>query len=304
MDLSKALDFAAIVRTAEETRAGLICVDALDDVLGERHDGKGNAETRRALAPIRVLARQTGATVLGLRHPTKRVALGPALNNGNGSVAYGAVARGSLLVTIDPEDPETRLLMATKSNLSRLAATLRFQLVSDSDDSPPKIVWKEGEDPRTADRVLADLRAREQENPSDTEQEASKVEHATGLLREWLGDRWLPVSELESLARQRGVAPKTLRRAKEGLELQYHREGFGKGSRLVCGLPNSPYSPTPRDMGEHGGETEGPGVQLAGEQGDGRGSHTRPSHTRPSARSSGWASMTTADDVLPLDPDF
>lgn len=93
LDLSRAFDFAEVRRVVAETRAGLIYVDALDDVLGSGHDGRGQVETRRALAPIRVLARETGASVLGLRHPTKRVALGPALNSGNGSIAYGAVCR-------------------------------------------------------------------------------------------------------------------------------------------------------------------------------------------------------------------
>lgn len=87
LDLSKAIDFAAVMLLATEVGAGFIYIDALDDVLGQGHDGKGNAETRRALAPVRRLARMTGASVLGLRHPTKRVSVGPALNNGNGSIA-------------------------------------------------------------------------------------------------------------------------------------------------------------------------------------------------------------------------
>ncbi len=305
LDLSKAIDFAALVRLTTKMAAGFIYIDALDDVLGEKHDGKGNAETRRALAPVRRLARETGAAVLGLRHPTKRVALGPALNNGNGSIAYGAVARGSLLVTLDPDDPERRLLLATKSNISRLADTLAFRLETQrDDDEPPKIVWDAGTDPRTADDVLADLRTREQENPNDAERDQSKAEQAAGFLREWLTGgngtlAWLAVTDLERLARQRGVAPKTLRSAKETLELQYQRDGFGPGSRMLCALPEAaPYTPTPRHVDEYGGEKSPPMVQPLDGERPGTPNHTRPLHTRPSEKSGLGSSMQ--DEAIEL----
>lgn len=292
LDLSKAIDFVAVARLMKEKRAGLGFLDALDDVLGAKHDGKGNAETRRALGPVRRLARETGACILGLRHPTKRVAVGPALNQGNGSIAYGAVARGSLLVAVDPDDPARRLLLATKSNISRLADTLAFRLeCQPDDDEPPKVVWN-GTDPRQADEVLADLRAREQENPSDAEREQSKIEQAEKLLQGWLASGWLPVAELESLARQRGVAPTTLRRAKESLVLQYHREGFGKGSRLLCALSGTaPYSPTPADVNEYGRtELSEPAEPIKGRDVS-EPLHTRPSHTRPSEKPGACTSM-------------
>ncbi len=290
LDLSRAFDFAEVRRLVTEKNAGLIYLDALDDVLGGNHDGKGNAETRRALAPIRQLARQTGATVLGLRHPTKRVALGPALNNGNGSIAYGAVCRGSMLVTVDPNDPDTRLLLATKSNISRLAPTLRFKLVGERDDDPPKISWESGTDNRTADDVLAALRTKEQENPNDTQEELSKVEQAMELLREWLKDGWLTVPEVTSRASQQDVSPKTLRRAKENLGLKYQRAGFGKNGVTFCGLPGVPYTPTPREVGKHGETETAPSPQpLTGEP-DAAGIHARPPHARPSEKTAPWAS--------------
>jgi putative DNA primase/helicase len=293
LDLSQAIDFLEVSRLAEEVGAGLVYIDALDDVLGAKHDGKGNTETRRALAPVRRLARLTGAAVLGLRHPTKRVGLGPALNQGNGSIAYGAVARGSLLVTLDPINPERRLLLATKSNISRLAETLVFRLESGAadDDAPPKVIW-EGADPRGADEVLADLRTQEQADPNEAAAEESKLSQAETALREWLGSGWLPVAELETLSRQRGISPKTLRRAKESLSLQYQREGFGQGSRLLCALPGSgTYTPTPRDKGKYEQRNPGPDPQAGDGERDSGPAHTRPAHTCPSANTRPGASM-------------
>lgn len=64
----------------------------------------------------------------------------------------------------------------------------------------------------------------------------------------------MPVAELDRLARERGVTAKTLRRAKEQLGLQYQREGFGHGSRMLSALRSTgPYTPTPLDVGEYGG---------------------------------------------------
>ena len=298
VDLSQLIDFALVVKLCAKVGAGLVYIDALDDVLGAKHDGKGYTETRRALAPVRRLARETGATVLGLRHPTKRVAVGPALNNGNGSVAYGAVARGSLLVTVDPDDPERRLLLATKSNISRLADTLAFRLECQADeDVPPKIVWDAKADPRTADDVLADLRTREQSNPNDAEAEQSKVEQAEALVKEWHtgpngGLVWVTVTELERLARQRDVAPKTLRAATSRLELRYHRDGFGPGSRMLSALPGTdPYSPISCDMGEYGSKKPAATAEPVGGQPTSAPPHTSPSHTRPSWKTDRGASM-------------
>jgi hypothetical protein len=250
LDLSRVLDFHELIKLITKTRAALMYLDALDDALGTQHDGTGNAGTRRALAPLRVLAKTTGVAVLGTRHPSKRVAVGPALNSGNGSIAYAAVARGSLLLTADPNDADRRLLFATKNNLSVLAATLSFRLLSDHEDGQPRIVWGAQADPRTADDVLAALRAQEQRDRDDVGGR-TKLAGAAEVICEWLGDGWMPVKELDRLSHQRGIAPKTLRRAKEELRLQYHRVGFGPGSEIYCALRStSLYSPTIRELGK------------------------------------------------------
>jgi putative DNA primase/helicase len=253
IDLSQSLDFAAIVAKVKQLDVGLIYVDALDDILGGAYDGQGYAKTRRALSPLKALARQTNACILTTRHPTKRIAVGDALNQGNGSIAYGAVVRGALLIVKDPNDPNRRLLIATKSNISKLADTLPFTLGSDQEDSFPRVIWDKA-DPRTADEILAVLREQEGSTPRNAEAEASKLDEAVALIKECLADEWLPVDELASLARQRGVSERTLERAKADLGLRYEKEsGSGRGRRgswYACGLPGVVYSATHRQMAE------------------------------------------------------
>jgi hypothetical protein len=305
LDLSKVIDFAALRDLFETTKAGLGFIDALDDVLGAKFDGKGLAETRRALAPIRRLAKQTGAAILGLRHPAKRIALGPALNQGNGSIAYSAVARGSMLVTVDPDEPDRRLLLATKSNISRLADTLAFRLECQADeDIPPKVIWDLKPDPRTADDVLADLRSREQANPNDAEAEQSKLKQAEEVVTALLTGEdgrptWMPVSELERLARQRDVAVMTLRRAKASLDLQYHRDGFGPGSRMLCALlGTTAYTLTSAHVNQYGAAESNPAAEPVASQPSTAPPHTSSSHTRSSEETGARASMEDAPDGL------
>jgi hypothetical protein len=260
LDLSKVLDFAAVVRLFEQTKAGLGFVDALDDVLGAKYDGKGQTETRRALAPMRRLARQTGAAILGLRHPTKRVALGPALNAGNGSIAYGGVARGSLLVTIDPDDPDRRLLLATKSNVSQLADTLAFRLESqdDDDDDPPLVVWDVKSDPRTADEVLAMLRSQEQAGAGDGGHDA--VTWLGSMLEDGVSDQ----RAILDAARAAGYGKSSIYRAADKLRVERRASGFGAAKRSLWNLPSRSNLPTGNNgkIGD-GGKIE-PGVEPVG----------------------------------------
>jgi hypothetical protein len=101
---------------------------------------------------------------------------------------------------------------------------------------------------------------------------------------------WLPVKELGALAQQRGIAQRTLRRAKESLSLQYHREGFA--SRLLCALPNTePYSATSPEKDTYADRNPPSAVQGVESQRDGIPVHTRPQDTCPSQMMTPWTSM-------------
>lgn len=204
-----------------------------------------------------------------------------------------------MLVTVDPDDPDVRLLLATKSNISRLAPTLRFKLVAEQDDDPPKISWLSGRDDRTADDVLAALRLKEQDNPADAEAELSKLDRAVAIVRECLGDGWLAVPELERLTRQQDVSDRTLKRAKEKLDLQYRREGFGRGSHMACALPGIPYGAIHRAMGQYGGLPAEMHANAVDGQRDSDGLHTSPMHTRPSKNSAPWPSTEIGPETEP-----
>jgi hypothetical protein len=111
----------------------------------------------------------------------------------------------------------------------------------------------------------------------------------------------MPVSELERLARQQDVAPKTLKNAKARLSLQYQRDGFGPGSQMRCALPGTPpYCPTSRDMGQYGGKRPAPAAEPVAEQVSRPSPHTGPSHTGPSNKTGAGASVADGPDGLEL----
>jgi hypothetical protein len=88
----------------------------------------GAKAVRDALQPGRAIARETGAGVLGLMHPRK--AGGTFRDIVQGSHAFNAVSRSSLLLAEDPDNDGGRVLVRGKGNLSQAPSAVQFDIVS------------------------------------------------------------------------------------------------------------------------------------------------------------------------------
>ena len=89
-------------------------------------------DVRRALAALEKVGERTGAAIVVVRHLNKSVGANP-LYRGGGSIGIIGAARCGLLLAPDPDDPERRILAATKGNLGQLPPSLAFRLVEDRD---------------------------------------------------------------------------------------------------------------------------------------------------------------------------
>jgi hypothetical protein len=106
---------------------GLVFLDALLDVLGVDVDDWRSKAVRDALRPLRRVARDTDAAVLGSLHPNKGQR-GSFRDLISGSHAFNASSRSSLLLAPHPEDDDRRVLVRGKGNLSAAPAAFEFSI--------------------------------------------------------------------------------------------------------------------------------------------------------------------------------
>jgi hypothetical protein len=199
-------DGAEIERIVGETEARLLVIDPISAYIG-RADTHRDNETRAALAPLATLAERTGCVVLMLRHLRKSGGT-DAIYRGLGSVAFTALARASLMLLVDPEDPAARILAWSKLNVGPIPPSLRWRW--EDGEGAPRIKW-EGTSPLSADDVLC----RHEERLRSGEGRASALDAAADwLMAQFESADTVPVKELQARASRAGLAWRTIERAK------------------------------------------------------------------------------------------
>jgi hypothetical protein len=224
-------DVPLIERGIQEVNARLAVVDPLSAFLA----GNSNSDqsVRRALGPLAALAERASCAIVVVRHLTKASSVN-AIYRGAGSMGIIALARSALLVATDPtcEDPFHHILVQTKTNLA-VAASLRYRTLKEK--SVILIDWL-GESPHTANALFAVGR---DNRPALTE--------AIEVLRAILSDGPIPASEALRIAREAGVAKRTLDRARKYLGVIPKRVGRGWSVHWTWTLPS------PEPLGQNNG---------------------------------------------------
>jgi hypothetical protein len=165
---------------------------------------------RRALHELSRLAERRDCAIILLRHLTKG-AQSKAIYRGGGSIGIIAAARAGLLVARDPTNDKGRIILVSKSNLSRVPPGLKYQL--EPRDKSVGIAWK-GLCYSRADALLqANLK----------EEEASILEDAIRLLTDLLTEEDSAYVEILKEAKTAGISERTLRRAKAQLNVRSYR---------------------------------------------------------------------------------
>jgi len=212
------LDVDAIEAALGGTEVRLIVVDPLSAYLASHVDAHKDQHVRRALARLKTMAERTGAAVVLVRHLNKN-ANAPAVYRGGGSIGIVGAARSALLVARDPDDDRRRVLAAVKSNLAEAPASLQFCVVSGG-PWVAAVDWL-GESKYDAAGLLGTRR-------NDTPRAA--LEEAKDFLRAELAEGPRPAKVVQREAREAGISPATLRRARQqlGVRCKKHEwQGIG-----------------------------------------------------------------------------
>jgi hypothetical protein len=201
-------DCDVLRETLHETHARLVIVDPFAAFLDESVSSLNEQMARRALEPLIRIGKETNATILMVRHFTKRDRAAPALHRGGGAVGIIGLARTAVLVCRDPDDPSVHLLAATKNNLGPLPPTLAYRVRTDADDNPV-LDWQ-GTSPLLADELIGPTGPRG----------GATIHRAMAFLQEALADDIRPQAELRREAAALDIAYRTLERAKLDLHVE------------------------------------------------------------------------------------
>ena len=133
----------------EQIKPALVVFDTLNTYIGKADTHKAS-EATQAMNMFKQIADDFNCAVLVLRHLTKST--GSAINRGQGSIAFAGSARVVMVVGVDPEDHETRVMAVVKGNLAPLPGGLAFRIEGRKKDRS-EFIW-EGFNDLTAQQVL------------------------------------------------------------------------------------------------------------------------------------------------------
>ena len=220
-------------RIRENRNVRFVVIDPISSYLGTT-DSHKNAEVRGLLAPLVSLAEHFGVAVLCVTHLNKS-AEGPALYRASGSLAFPAAARAVWLVARDKQTLKRRLLLPIKSNLAPQTPGMAFHIVDSTVPRVGRVEWEPkplslcADEALSADKTLMEIKREREE--------------ATAWLRDVLAEEPIPVKDLQRMGRESGHAWATIRRAREEIEAESKRQGFGRGAVWYWVLPGQKWPP-------------------------------------------------------------
>lgn len=202
----------------EQIKPVLIVFDTLNTYIGKADTHKAS-EATQAMGMFKRMADDFNCAVLLLRHLTK--GSGSAMYRGQGSVAFSGSARVTMVVGVDPDDIDTRVMCIVKGNLAPLPGGLSFRIEAREKDRS-EFIW-DGFNDYTAQQVLdASQTAR-----ADGKQ-GSGMQDAMEFLENTITDAPHELAKLCRMAEKRSVTLKMLERAASKM-------GVIKGTRKVNG---------------------------------------------------------------------
>jgi len=203
----------------------LVIIDPVSAYLGGADSNK-NSDIRELLAPLSKLAEKFKTAFVLVSHLNKNSGEN-ALYRTTGSLAFIAAVRTAYIVTKDRENPDRRLLMPLKSNISKDKTGLAYSIIT-AENGAPVIVWESEPVEMTADEALA---------PSESTEERTATDEAVDFLLDLLANGPVKASDAKTKARQAGISQKPLRSARERLHVKSKKsstfeDGFWEWSLL------------------------------------------------------------------------
>lgn len=198
----------------------LVVIDPISALLAEV-DGHKDTNVRGALQPLVDMAKLSHVAILMVMHLNKNESHGTALHRINGSTAFGALAR-SVLYAGTHAITGQKSIDCIKHNLAK--------------GSPDPVEFSIGESGVEWHGTNIDLSAAAIFNSKLRANRGSQGTGAVEFLRELLARGPVESAQIFKLADERGIAERTLKRAKEQLGVRAKKHGIGEGSRWFWSL--------------------------------------------------------------------
>lgn len=218
-------DLALVESHIAQHSIRLVVIDPLMAYLDGGIDSHRDHDVRRCLHALKMIAERTGAAILLVRHLNK-LAAGPALYRGGGSIGITGAARSVLVVGRDPQDQERRILAVSKCNLAETAPSLGYAIEREGESS--RIDWG-GDVELTADDIL--------DHPRPQRQSAGQ--QCAEAIRELLADGPMDSHDFGKVLRDRGFGANAQRDGRKTSKVQSRREGYGADGRWVVFLADA-----------------------------------------------------------------
>jgi putative DNA primase/helicase len=167
------------------------------------------------LAPVSMLAEKYNTAVLCVAHHRKSAGQS-ADELVLGSRAFTALARMVWHFFEDPHNPERRLMLPGKTNISRRTPGMAYSIVGD----PPSVTWERAPVEQTADQFL-----RERAKPGP---EPEAQNEAAEWLQNLLAEGPMETKAIEREAKNAGVSWASVRRGKDIAGAKAEKNEFTK----------------------------------------------------------------------------
>ena len=231
-------DLGELRERVREVQARLVIIDPIVAAIDVSLDAHKDQHVRAVLAELAALAEQEDLAIALVGHLNKTPSREAYVRVAN-SIAFWNASRSVVLVTEDPEEPEShRLVAQRKANFARLATIERHRI--EPTILPGTIDPQTGSPIETSRMVFVeyatDVDGDDLLGPRDRTDE--KTTNATQFLSEALSDgKWHDSAGLKKLAAASGIKERTLQLAAGNLNVKNKREGFP--SSTLWRLPQS-----------------------------------------------------------------
>lgn len=189
-----------------QTKARMVVLDPIQGFLGRDVDMHRANEIRPLMKRMAVLAEKYHCAIILIGHMNKN-SNGKSSYRGLGSIDFQAAARSVLIVGRLKDEPETRVMCHVKSSLAPEGKSVAFRL-----DKETGFQWI-GEYDISADDLLS----------GDVRGQKSRI--AKEFLLDILADGGMAQKKIEEEASKQGIKKKTLRNAKQELEIDSVKRG-------------------------------------------------------------------------------
>jgi putative DNA primase/helicase len=213
--------------------AQVVVIDPLIQYVPASADSYKDQHVRGVLGPIRAIAQQEKATVIGVMHLKKGLER-EAVNAIGGSIAWTAAPRSVLLLTRHEDRqtyPDRRVLFHPKCNVGREQPPLEFDIVEVG-------YGEQGPFETSFVQWLGEAQHDLGEAMGNGAGAPKKVDKAQEWLRKMLAGAPVPATVLEQAATDHGISDRTLRRARKALGVLAKHVVDDDGPRWELTLPD------------------------------------------------------------------